>query len=110
MTTIQKNVYRGRSADQYVAEIYMTTPRGREIQRDLAKRPSLPPDQIQALMSELSGLANAAGQADAQRALDAGLFWEEPGPRQWPSTTFGAEEPSAVGKSLRKAMEAISDD
>ena len=107
MTTIQKNVYHGRSADQYVAEIYMTTPRGREIQRGLAKRPSLPPEEVQALMSELSGLASAAGQADAQRALDAGLFWEDPGPSQWPSTVFKADEDSAVGKSLRKALEAI---
>lgn len=110
MTTIRKDVYQGLTPDQYRAGIQLTTPRGREIQRGLARRPSLSLEEVQALSSELTQLVSAAAQADLQRALEAGLFWQEPGPSQWPSTVFRADEPSAVGKSLRKAMEAISDD
>lgn len=108
MTTLRKDVYRALTADQYTAAISFT-PRGREIQRGLAKRPSLSVEEVQALSLELGQLVSAAAEADAQAALDAGLFWQEPGPSQWPSTVFTADENSAFAKSLRKALEAIND-
>ena len=106
MTAIQKNVFQALTSNQHSARINMT-PRGREIERRLAKRPAISVEEEQALSLELGQLISASQQAELDAALAAGLFWQEPGPRQWPSTTFGAEEPSAVGKSLRKALEAI---
>ena len=109
MTTIHKNVFQALTIRQHSARINMT-PRGRELERRFAKRPSISDEEEHALSLELSQLVGASQEAELDAALAAGLFWQEPGPRQWPRTTFGAEEPSAVGKSLRKAMEAISDD
>lgn len=98
--TIRKDVYQQLSGDQHTAAIYGTS-RGREIRAGLAKRPSLPLSEVQALMTELAQLVSAAATADQQAALDAGLFWQEPPASQWPSTAFKGE---SFAKIMKTAM------
>ena len=95
MAKVSKDIHQQLSVHQLHAAVSLT-PRGKEIQRRLAKRPTISMTEVQALSSELSGLISELGQADLDAALARGDFWTEPPARQWPSTVFKGEGFSTI--------------
>ena len=62
MAKVSKNIHQQLSVHQLNAEV-SDTPRGKEIQRRLRKRPTISQAEVQALTSELSSLIDEAGRA-----------------------------------------------
>ena len=106
MTALVKNIHQQLSVHQLHAAVSLT-PRGKEIQSRLAKRPSISMAEVQALGSELSGLINELGQADLDAAFRRGDFSTDPPGRTWPPDVFTTDTSSVFGKSLTVALEEI---
>ena len=103
---MRKNIHQQLSVHQLHAAVSLT-PRGREIQSRLAKRPTISMAEVQALSVELSGLVSSLGQADLDAALARGDFWTDPPGRTWPADVFTTDTSSVFGKSLTAALGGI---